>query len=1208
MPVIQGVYATPISGIPFPMVTASGTYAANYDTVQMSAVLSKDGGAWASLSGRISGIPGNGVYTLVSLSSSEMTCRMWAIKVGAASGCLDQTIIGQNSPIDTSAIASQIWNSLTASYTSTPTFGGAVVLSGEMVNVSGLNNLATATNVSGLPGILANTSNLIAQTSSVLNAVSSVTATVNVSAVASQVWNTVISTSISSNTFGGAITLSGDPVTLAPINHVSSRISIVDAATTVSSAIDVATAMSSVWNYGGGLSSRFITGGSVAATATVDYSGIASQVWNTVTANNTSSTTFGGAVLLSGQGGTATVNLSDIACQVWLTKEAPTRTSALAALPYSTYGLTNASGTSIDRITYGINEAFQQSTMAAIQVYVSALVDQCSNILNAVSNVTATVNYSSVATQVWNTVMNTATSNTTFGGFVQQSGLVTVSGLNLLATPTNVSALAGVLANTSSLMAQGSSIIAGTSTPVTLIPGQTVFASGLSPILAAVSGLNTSGLAQSGVLAIVSGLNNLATLVSVSSQLGIIANTSTLIGNTSNILANTSAISLKVSGVATLTSVSGLPGIATSGTLSIVSGLNNLATLISVSSQLGIIANTSSLIAQGSSIVTGISNITATVNYSSIAAQVWNSLTNSYTSAPTFGGAVVLSGELVNVSGLNNLATITSVSSLAGILANTSSLIAQGSSIVTGISNVTATVNYSSIANQVWNTLLNTATSATTFGGQVQTGATVNISAIAAQTWNTLTTTATSATTFGGAVVLSGNLVQVSGLSNLATPTNVSALAGVLANTSTIIGNTSNILANQSSISLKVSGLATLTSVSGIPGIATSGTLAIVSGLNNLATLVSVSSQLGIIANTSSLIAQGSSIVTGISNITATVNYSSIASQVWNSLTASYTSAPTFGGAVVLSGELVNVSGLNNLATPTNVSSLAGILANTSSLIAQGSSIVTGISNITATVNYSSVAAQVWNTLTNTATSATTFGGAVVLSGSAGNTSAVAGQVWNSLMTTYASAPTFGGFVQQSGLVTVSGLDKIMTAVSGLNTSGLAQSGVFAMVSGLGNILTAVSGLNTSGLAQSGVTAIVSGLTPILTAVSGLNTSGLAQSGVLSIVSGLNNLATFTGVSGLATLTSVSSLPGILSAVSGVISGVATIPTAEAQATTSGTLAHDLKLLREMWWNDWNIDKTYTPNRLYVGTNFTNFSHYFELTDDANNTKRTRGG
>jgi hypothetical protein len=127
---INWLYGTAISGIQFPLITASGTLAKGYNTATLSGVISKDGGAWAALNGRISGIPGDGWYNLVSLSSTEMTCYTWSVKVTANSGCLDQGIVG----INMSGYATA-------------------------VDVSGIGNLYIS--VSGLPGILANTSSLM---------------------------------------------------------------------------------------------------------------------------------------------------------------------------------------------------------------------------------------------------------------------------------------------------------------------------------------------------------------------------------------------------------------------------------------------------------------------------------------------------------------------------------------------------------------------------------------------------------------------------------------------------------------------------------------------------------------------------------------------------------------------------------------------------------------------------------------------------------------------------------------------------------------------------------------------------------------------------------------------------------------------------------------------------------------------------------------
>lgn len=176
MPVINWLYGTAISGVPFPMVTASGTLAAGYTPGTMSAVLSKDGGAWADLSGRISGIPGNGVYTLVSLSSTEMACYTWAAKISAASGCLDQILVGVNG--SGPALATTI-----SGFATLDSVSG---LPGIAASISGLNtsNLISQcssiyASISGIPGIASaisglNTSNLIAQCSSILAGISSV--------------------------------------------------------------------------------------------------------------------------------------------------------------------------------------------------------------------------------------------------------------------------------------------------------------------------------------------------------------------------------------------------------------------------------------------------------------------------------------------------------------------------------------------------------------------------------------------------------------------------------------------------------------------------------------------------------------------------------------------------------------------------------------------------------------------------------------------------------------------------------------------------------------------------------------------------------------------------------------------------------------------------------------------------------------------------
>lgn len=171
---LSWLYGVPISGISFPMVTASGTYAKGYDTAQLSGVISKDGGAWAAIGSRISGLPGDGVYTIAALSSTEMTAYTWFIKITANSGCLDQGILGLNGSgrvlysdisgfahrLDCSGI-DQIYTAVTSAINQVHVDLESTYLAvtsgvnGTLVAVSGLKN-----DVSGLPGIYSNTSGL----------------------------------------------------------------------------------------------------------------------------------------------------------------------------------------------------------------------------------------------------------------------------------------------------------------------------------------------------------------------------------------------------------------------------------------------------------------------------------------------------------------------------------------------------------------------------------------------------------------------------------------------------------------------------------------------------------------------------------------------------------------------------------------------------------------------------------------------------------------------------------------------------------------------------------------------------------------------------------------------------------------------------------------------------------------------------------------
>jgi hypothetical protein len=148
----QWIYGTALSGLPVNLVTASGTSAVGYNATMLSTVISKDGTAWGSMSGRISSIPGDGVYTIGSITPTEMQCYFWAIQVKSNSGCIDRTITGYN-------------------------------LSGPVLNAD-ISGIARIVNVSGLPGISTATSGIATLTAvssaqyTILTAVSGV-ATLN---------------------------------------------------------------------------------------------------------------------------------------------------------------------------------------------------------------------------------------------------------------------------------------------------------------------------------------------------------------------------------------------------------------------------------------------------------------------------------------------------------------------------------------------------------------------------------------------------------------------------------------------------------------------------------------------------------------------------------------------------------------------------------------------------------------------------------------------------------------------------------------------------------------------------------------------------------------------------------------------------------------------------------------------------------------------
>ena len=143
------------------------------------------------------------------------------------------------------------------------------------------------------------------------------------------------------------------------------------------------------------------------------------------------------------------------------------------------------------------------------------------------------------------------------------------------------------------------------------------------------------------------------------------------------------------------------------------------------------------------------------------------------------------------------------------------------------------------------------------------------------------------------------------------------------------------------------------------------------------------------------------------------------------------------------------------------------------------------------------------------------------------------------------------------------GLNQVYGALSGLNVN-------LMQVSGLTPILTQVSALAV-------VTATVSGLTPILAAISGL-------------------------------VTDVSAINGIMVATSSVPGCVVSTMIDDGAELVSGTIGHTLRLVRWFAWEDLKIDKTYLPNRLYLKTDNTNYSSWWSLIDNVNNTERIRGG
>jgi len=280
----QWLRGVPLSGLSFPLVTASGTYAKNYNTAQLSGVISKDGGAWAALGSRLSGIPGDGIYTLCALSSTEMTCYSWLIKITANSGCLDQAILGYN-------------------------------LSGPVLNAD-ISGFAHSIDCSGNNAILVATSNIPLAVASgwvgcsgndnILQAVSNIPATVNYSSIAQQVWNTVRDIATSGTTFGGAVNISGFDGLVTAVSGLKNDISGLPQILLNQSGLATLTSVSGlrapienqVWDAlvtNHNLDETF--GWHIEAIETnVTVSSIARQVWNTVQTVATSATTFGGLI------------------------------------------------------------------------------------------------------------------------------------------------------------------------------------------------------------------------------------------------------------------------------------------------------------------------------------------------------------------------------------------------------------------------------------------------------------------------------------------------------------------------------------------------------------------------------------------------------------------------------------------------------------------------------------------------------------------------------------------------------------------------------------------------------------------------------------------------------------------------------------------------------------------------------------------------
>jgi len=288
----QWLYATPLSGLSFPMVTASGTYAKSYAATALSAVISKDGGAWAALGSRISGIPGDGVYTLAALSSTEMTCYSWLIKITANSGSLDQSILGYNlSSVNLLSAISGLKNDVSG-------------LPGILAASSGPVVLRPGTHTNALVGLWGSThtSAQIAVVDTILNPTSSAVS-VDVSSIAYQVWNSKTGTYSASGTLAGSV--------VETVSNTSNIAGIVS-----SGVYPTIVAISGIKNDVSGLPGILVAASGTTtavasgfapilaavsgATAITNTSAVALQVWNTARTVAASSTTFGGMVEVSG--------------------------------------------------------------------------------------------------------------------------------------------------------------------------------------------------------------------------------------------------------------------------------------------------------------------------------------------------------------------------------------------------------------------------------------------------------------------------------------------------------------------------------------------------------------------------------------------------------------------------------------------------------------------------------------------------------------------------------------------------------------------------------------------------------------------------------------------------------------------------------------------------------------------------------------------